>query len=359
MPSQPDAPELLRRLCEAHGISGREEAVRAILLEAIRDRVDACRIDSMGNLIAFKKGTGASRLRVLAAAHMDEVGLVITGAEDSGTLRFAKVGGIDDRVLPARMVLIGARRVPGVIGIKPVHLLERGERDRVPEARQLSIDVGASSRAEAERLAPRGETAMFASEFLTSAGGTAGTGVVQAKALDDRVGCAILVGLLAERFEFDFVAAFTVQEEVGLRGARVAAWAEKPDAALVLECTGANEVPSKRDVSPSTRLGHGPALTVRDPSFVADPRLVEAFSRAGSESGIPYQVKQPTIGGTDAGSIHRVREGVPSLTIAVPARYIHSPVSMMDLSDFHHTAALAREGLTRLPGALGERGAGT
>ena len=355
MPSSASAAEsLLRRLSEAAGVSGREGAVRTVLLESIRDRVDACRIDSMGNLIALKKGTGESALRVLAAAHMDEVGLVITGAEDSGVLRFAKVGGIDDRVLPARVVLIGPRRVPGVIGVKPVHLLERGERDRIPEARQLSIDVGASTKAEAEKLAPRGDAAVFASEFIGPDGG----GIVQGKALDDRAGCAILVELLAERFPFDLVAAFTVQEEVGLRGARVASWAERPDAALVLECTGANEVPSRRDVSPSTRLRGGPALTIRDPSFVADPRLVELFSAVAKETGIPHQFKQPTIGGTDAGAIHRVHEGVPSLTVAVPARYIHSPAAIMDLADFHHTAALAREGLRRLPRAIAPRGAG-
>ncbi len=344
---------LLDELSEAPGVSGHEEAVRALLLEAIRGRVDACRIDSMGNLIALKKGTGASGLRLLVAAHMDEVGLMITGAEDSGVLRFAKVGGIDDRVLPARVVLIGPRAVPGVVGVKPVHLLEKNERDRVPEARQLVIDVGASSRAEAERLAGRGDTAVFATEFRTISDGPDGKGVVQGKALDDRVGCAILVDLLSERYPFDLVAAFTVQEEVGLRGARVAAWAEKPDAAIVLECTGANEVPSKRDVSPSTRLGSGPALTIRDTSFIADPRLVELFRGTAVEMGIPHQFKQPNIGGTDAGAIHRVREGVPSLTVAVPARYIHSPAAIMDLADFQNTCALARESLRRLPGALG------
>lgn len=343
---------LLQKLSDARGVSGHEEEVRAILLEEIRDRVDACRIDSMGNLIALKKGTGESTLRILAAAHMDEVGLMITAAEDSGALRFAKVGGIDDRVLPARVVLIGAKRVPGVIGVKPVHLLEKGERDRVTESRQLSIDVGAGTRGEAEKLAPRGEVAVFASEFRALPAESGGRRIVQGKAFDDRVGCAVLAELLRDRFPFDLVAAFTVQEEVGLRGARVAAWAEKPHAALVLECTGANEVPTTRDTSPSTRLGAGPAITIRDSSFIADPRLVELFSAAAREKGIPHQFKQPTIGGTDAGAIHLTREGVPSLTIAVPARYIHSPAAIMDLADFENTTALARESLHRLPRAF-------
>ena len=343
---------LLQKLSEAHGVSGHEEAVRAILLDEIRGRVDSCRIDRMGNLIAVKKGTGDSKLRVLVAAHMDEVGLMITGAEDSGMLRFSPVGGIDERVLPARLVWIGDRRVPGVIGIKPVHLLDKGERDRVPEPRQLSIDVGASSRAEAEKLAARGDVAVFATEFRALSSQAGGARIVQGKAFDDRAGCALLADLLNERFPFDLVAAFTVQEEVGLRGAQVAAWAEKPDAAVVLECTGANEVPTKRDVSPSTRLGEGAAITIRDTSFIADPRLVELFRTAAREKNIPHQYKQPNIGGTDAGAIHRVREGVPSITVAVPARYIHSPAAFMDLADFEAAAALAREALHRMPRAF-------
>jgi tetrahedral aminopeptidase len=340
---------LLQRLSEAHGVSGHEEAVRAILLEEIRGRVDSCRIDRMGNLIAVKKAAGSSKLRVLVAAHMDEVGLMITGADESGTLRFAAVGGIDDRVLPARLVWIGERRVPGVIGIKPVHLLDKGERDRVLEARQLSIDVGASGKAEAEKLAARGDVAVFATEFRELSGPDGGPRILQGKAFDDRVGCALLAGLLEERFPFELVAAFTVQEEVGLRGAQVAAWAEKPDAAVVLECTGANEVPTKRDESPSTRLGAGASITIRDTSFIADARLVELFSGTAREKNIPHQYKQPNIGGTDAGAIHRTRQGVPSITISVPARYIHSPAALIDFADFEAAAALAREGLKRLP----------
>jgi putative aminopeptidase FrvX len=343
---------LLKRLSEAHGVSGHEEEVRAIILEEIRSHVAECRVDAMGNLIARRKGTGASKLRVLAAAHMDEVGLMVTQVEDGGLLRFAKVGGIDDRVLPARAVLVGAKRVPGVIGIKPVHLTEKAERDKVIEWKQLAIDIGASSKAEAEKLVQRGDCAVFATEFRELAGAGSTWRTVQGKAFDDRAGCAVLAELLKERFPFDLVAAFTVQEEVGLRGARVAAYVESPEVAVVLECTGANEVPTKQDISPSTRLGMGPAITIRDNSFIADPRLVEHFSATARSLGIPHQFKQPNIGGTDAGAIQRVRDGVASITIAVPARYIHSPAAIMDLTDFENTVTLAREALARLPGAL-------
>jgi endoglucanase len=342
---------LLQRLSDAFGVSGHEEAVRAIILEEIRDRVDACRVDGVGNVIARKRGTGSSPLRVLLAAHMDEVGLMIVQVEDSGALRFAKVGGIDDRILVAKPVRIGDKKVPGVISAKPVHLTEKSERDQVTGYKQLSIDIGASTKAEAERLVQRGDLAAFDTRFAEIGG--SGWRTVSGKALDDRAGCALLAELLKERYPFDVSAAFTVQEEVGLRGARVAAHAEEPAAAVVLEVTGANEVPTDRDVSPSTRLGAGPAITLRDNSFIADPRLVAHFAAAAERLGIPRQFKQPNIGGTDAGAIHVSRGGVPSITIAVPARYIHSPAAIMDMGDFDRAIALVRESLARLPEAIG------
>ena len=344
---------LLKKLSEAFGVSGHEEEVRSLILEEIRDRVNECRVDAMGNLIARRKGTGSSGLRVLAAAHMDEVGLMVTQIEDTGLLRFAKVGGIDDRVLPARAVFVGDARVPGVIGSKPVHLTEKGERDKVIEYKQLAIDVGASSKSEAERLVHRGDCVVFATDFLQLSS-TAAWRAVRGKALDDRVGCALLVQLLEEKLPFDLIAAFTVQEEVGLRGARVAAYAEDPHVAVVLECTAANEVPSRRDVSPSTRLGGGTAITVMDNSFIADPRLVELFQAAAQRLGVPTQIKQPNIGGTDAGAIQRSRRGVPAITVAVPARYIHSPAAIMSEGDFENTAALLREAMPRLADVLTE-----
>ena len=176
---------------------------------------------------------------------------------------------------------------------------------------------------------------------------------MQGKAFDDRAGCAILAELLQERFPFDLVAAFTVQEEVGLRGARVAAWAEKPDAAVVLECTGANEVPTTPGHQPVHPAGCGTghhASATRASSRT--PGWWSCSPHSGERKSIPHQYKQPNIGGTDAGAIHRAREGVPSITVAVPARYIHSPAAIMDLADFENTAALAREALHRLPRAL-------
>ncbi len=350
---------LLRKLSEAFGVSGHEDQVRAILLEEIRGRVDQCRIDGMGNLIARKAaapgGTAASGgFRLLAAAHMDEVGLMITQVEDGGMLRFAKVGGIDDRVLPARPVRIGDRRVAGVITFKPVHLTEKGERDQVVQAKQLAIDIGASTKAEAEKLVSRGDYAVFDTPFVELGSPGSAWRTAQGRAFDDRAGCVILAEVLKERLPFDLSAAFTVQEEVGLRGAQAAAWAEDPSAAVVLECTGANEVPTKKDVSPSTRLGAGPALTIMDRSFIADRRLVRHFAATAERLGMPFQYKQPNIGGTDAGIIHKTRGGIPSITVAVPCRYIHAPAGIVNLDDLDAAIALVRAALPGIPAALEE-----
>ncbi|MFZ5917848.1 MAG: M42 family metallopeptidase [Chloroflexota bacterium] len=343
----------LKKLSEAVGVAGREDQVRQIVLEAIADRVDSYRVDTIGNVIAVKKGDGSSRLKVMIAAHMDEVGFMVSQIEENGLLHFFKVGGLDDRVLPAQVVWIGDDRVPGVIGLKPVHLSEESEWDRPVEYKQLTIDIGASSKAEAEKLVSLGDFATFATEFIELDAAGENWRTVRGKAFDDRAGCAVLIELLANRYPFDLYGVFTVQEELGLRGARVAAYAVEPDFAFALEGTAANELPTKKDLSPSTRLGHGPAITIMDRSFIADQRLVRLLIDTAETQGIPYQIKQPGIGGTDAGAIHRTKEGVPSVTVAVPCRYIHAPAAILSLNDLEHTVKLLHESLLRLPERVG------
>ena len=342
---------MLEKLSEAIGVSGNEDEVRQIIKGAIAGHVDECRTDTMGNLIAVKRRNGSDR-RVMVAAHMDEVGLMITRIEDNGMLRFSPVGGIDNRVLAAKAVLIGDKRVPGVIGMPAVHLTEKNERDRVVEYRKLSIDIGATTKAEAERTVTPGQYAVFATEFTVLDEESGGLRTVRGKAFDDRAGCAALIEVLKGNYPFELDAVFTVQEEVGLRGARVASYAVSPDCAFAIECTGANEIPTGKDVSPSTRIGEGPAITVADRSFIADTRLVRLLSDTAEEIGVPYQVKQPGIGGTDAGAIQPAREGVPCVTVAVPCRYIHSPASILSLTDFENTIRLVQESLVRLPARM-------
>jgi len=335
---------ILKELAEAIGVSGNEDAVRKIIADAVRDHVDELRSDTIGNLFAVKKARGKGNgLKVMIAAHMDEVGLMITGFDSSGGLRFRSVGGIDDRVLPGKLLLVGPDKIPGVIGVKPVHLLKEDEGKQVVKMDSLVIDIGASSKEEAEKLVKVGQAAAFATRYR-KAGRT-----VTGKAFDDRAGCAALVELLrGERFPFELHGVFTVQEEVGLRGAQVAASAVEPDCAFALEGTICDDLPKDQDVSPTTELGKGPAISLMDRSVFADRRLVDHLIATAERLGIPYQFKQPGVGGTDAGAIARSKSGAPSVPVSVPCRFIHSPVARLSLDDFENTVRLMRESLKRL-----------
>jgi putative aminopeptidase FrvX len=268
---------------------------------------------------------------------------MIFGANSDGSLKFRAVGGIDDRILPGKVVLIGPDRIPGVIGVKPVHLLN--DDPGVLKIEDLAIDIGAASESEANSAVAIGQTATFATEFRTWNGAASG------KALDDRAGCAVLIEILrGPRLPVDLLAAFTVQEEVGLRGARVAAHTFDPDAAVAVDATPANDLPptTDQDVSPNTRLGHGPAIYVMTRRDVSDPRLVKHFMATGDALDIPYQIRQPGGGGTNAGSIIPARAGVPTISVSVPTRYLHSPASLIYLKDVRSTLALVRESVARL-----------
>ncbi len=344
-------PMLLEKLSNARGVSGNETEVRQILVEAIQDRVDEYRVDTMGNLIACKHSAGRASRRgapkVMIAAHMDEVGLLIVHADDDGRLHFNTVGGIDPRILLSKVVLIGENRVPGVIGVKPIHKMSHAEMQKVIAANDLTLDIGAGSKESALGAVQMGDYATFATEFSRL-----GANLVRGKALDDRTGCALLVDLLADDYPFDLYGVFTVQEEIGLRGARVAAYTVEPDLAFVLEATICDDSPKEKDVSPTTRLGAGPALTVADRSVISDKRLVQLLTTTARENKIPLQIKQPLIGSTDAGRLHLTREGVPSVSLAVPARYIHSPAALLSLSDYNNTLLLLKQALPKLQRGL-------
>ena len=336
----------LKELSEARGVSGREDEVRAFIYDKVRDLADECRVDALGNLIVLRKARAKASQpvprRVMLAAHMDEIGLMITEIAKNGTLKFRPIGGIDPRLMLAKKVLVGDKKVPGVIGGTPIHKLEDKDMEQVLRHEQLAIDIGATSEAEAGKLTHVGDYATFDTAYEELGG------IVKGKSFDDRAGCAVLMELLKEDFPFDLYAVFTVQEEVGLRGARVAAYAVEPDCAIALEGTIADDLPKKKDVSPTSQLGKGPVVSVMDRSFIAHPGMLRHLVAVAEAKGIPYQFKQPGIGGTDAGAIHLTKEGVPSLAVAVPSRYIHSPVSLLNLKDFENTVALVRETLHAL-----------
>ncbi|HEY3315247.1 MAG TPA: M42 family metallopeptidase [Bacillota bacterium] len=336
--------ELFRRLSEAPGPSGQEDEVRKIIREQLAGMADDVSVDTLGNLVAHRKGRG---LRVMVAAHMDEIALMVSAVEKEGLLRFRKVGGIDDRVLLTKAVLVGPRRLPGVIGGKPIHLQEPRERERVIDADHLFIDIGAKSREEAERLAKVGDYAVFTTAFEPF-----GDGLAKGKALDDRVGClALLEGLGAlrgQRLKIDLFGAFTVQEELGLRGATVTAYDIAPDIGLVLEGTVCSDTPGTDPEGQATVIGKGPALSVMDAGTIADRRLVQFLRSTAEAAGIPYQFRRAISGGNDAARIHLAREGAPAASISVPCRYIHSPVSVCSLDDLQNTVRLLTTALKKI-----------
>ena len=343
----------LKALSEAFGPSGCEDEVRQVVVDAIADKVDEFRVDHLGNVIAFQRGTAHPGFKVMAAAHMDEVGLMITHVDKDhkGMLHFAKVGGIDDRVLPAKVVRIGEKRLSGVVCIKPIHMVKPEERQKVIPHHQLYIDIGALSVEEAEKWVKKGDYAAFDISFEDLGE------MVKGKAFDDRAGCALLVSLIERGpYPFDFYPVFTTMEEVGLRGARVAGYSVMPDAAFVFEGTICDDSPKEKDISPTTEVGKGPAISFMDRSVIADRRLVRLVLETAEAEGIPYQIKQPGKGGTDAGAIHLAKTGVPTVPVSVPSRYIHSPVSILSKSDFEHAVNLMASTFQRLtPHVVGER----
>jgi endoglucanase len=354
----------LEQLSNAFGVSSVEGDVRKIIIEAAKPYADEWRVDTMGNLFVTRKSRGdglpspmngesSSPLRVMVTAHMDEVGFMISDIKGDGRLKFKPIGGFDRRVLLGKAVVVGKDRIPGVIGLKPVHLLKRGEYDKVAEIDSMYIDIGASN-SDAGGKVSVGDFATFATRFDYLGGQSRrrnGQGLVKGKAFDNRAGCAVLLELLKGDYPVDLVAVFTVQEEVGLRGARVAAYAANPNLAFILECTVADDLPSLDEDAPEgfPRLGDGPAITVMDRSFIADRRLVDLLVNTAEAEHIPYQFKRPGIGGTDAGAVHLARGGVPSVAVSVPARYIHSPAAILDLADFWNMVKLMQATLQRLP----------
>jgi endoglucanase len=342
--------ELLKNLTEAIGVSGAEKEVRLLIRDLINDHVDEWQVDTMGNLIALKKGTGASDLRVLVDAHMDEVGLMVTEITADGTLKFSTIGGFDPRALLGKVVQVGTKKLTGVIGAKPVHLLTAAERDRAMSIEAMRIDIGAKKKLSVGSKVKIGDRAAFVTEY-EELGGTA-----VGKAFDNRAGCAALIELLrAQPYPFDLYAVFSVQEEVGLRGAQVAAYHVQPDVALVLECTPAYDLPNEKDVSPNVALGQGPSIYVMDRGTIQDPKLVAHITKTAIAHNIPYQVRQPGGGGTNTAVIQRAHAGVPAATIAIPGRYAHTPSMMINLEDYANVVKLAEAVLRGLTPALIKR----
>ena len=320
---------LLKNLTESAGVSGNEQEVRSIIIQAIKDKVDNIHVDHLGNIIAYKRGIKNPEKKVMICAHMDEVGLIITGIEDSGLLKFKPVGGMDPRILVSKIVNIGVNKVPGVIGAKAIHLQQPKEREKALEINELYIDTGVTSKEEAENIVNLGDYVVFNSKYIEF-----GDNLIKAKALDDRVGCAIITQVLDRQYDFTLYAVFTVQEEVGLRGAKVAAFNVDPDIALVVEGTTCSDVPGTEPHEYATKLGHGPAISIMDGASYSDKNISRTLYQLGKANNIPVQYKRTTFGGNDAGAIYLTKEGIRTGAISIPCRYIHSPSSVMSKIDY-------------------------
>jgi putative aminopeptidase FrvX len=313
---------MLLELCYASGVSGCEDEVRDLILKNTSYHKPF--VDVMGNVLVETGGKGK---RILLAAHMDEVGIIISGIEENGFLRFKTVGGIDTGVIIGKKVFIGKKTVPGIIGIKALHLQKK--EDGEPSEDKLYVDIGALSREEAEGVVELGDCGTFEPVYKEF-----GDNLLLAKALDDRAGCAIMCELLKRNGDKNLCLAFTAQEEVGCRGAQAAAEYFKPDVAVVLEATICQDAyPAKADKSPSL-LGKGPVLTFLDRSSVPDREVMQSIIEIADMHKIPWQFKKTNMGGTDAGVISRAAEGIPTAIVALPCRNLHSPSTVISLDDY-------------------------
>ena len=325
--------KLLEELCCLDGVSGNESPVANYIIEQIKDCCEYY-IDTLGNIIAFKKGNARPENKIMLDAHMDEVGLIVTDICDNGLLKFTTVGGIDISVLLAKRVRFS--KVKGVITFKPIHLTSAESRNEYPEKDTLFIDIGAKDRAEAEALVKLGDTACFDTEFIQNGDN------ILAKAIDNRTGCAQLIKLLKEESAYDFYAVFSVQEEVGLRGARTAAYTIEPDYAIVLESTTAADIAGVPEEKQVCSLGKGVTLSFMDSGTLYDRGLYETALAPAHRCSIAVQTKKGTSGGNNSGAIHLTKGGVKTVTLSTPCRYIHSPASVADYKDIEASKNLAK-----------------
>lgn len=332
---------LLKTLSELNGTSGVEKEIRQALRQEVEPFVDSMMTDKIGNLIV-QKSRSEHGPKVMLAAHMDEVALMITDFTADGLLEFRPVGGVDSRILVSKPVRINS--LIGVIGAKAIHLQKPQERQQALKIDQLYIDIGAKTKEEAEKQIKLGDYAYFLTETEPL-----GEGYLKGKAFDDRVGCYILAELLKKDYALNLVGAFTVQEEVGLRGAKVAAYHVQPDFAIVLEGTIAADMMHLEESEWVTELGKGPALSIMDHNTIYNPKLLEQVAELAKKNAIPLQFRQGSSGGNDAGKIHLSREGIPTIAISVPCRYIHSAASIISKEDVKNTICLIDMILQAIP----------
>lgn len=326
----------LKDLTLLSGVSGCEFEVRNYIKKKLEEIGCEYKIDKLGNVIAHNKSNN-NKKKIMLAAHMDEIGLMVSSIDDGGFIKFQTVGGIDNRTLNSKLVEIGENKVPGVIGSKAIHLMSPEERGATLPVKSLYIDIGSSSKESTEAKVSIGDYVSFKSDYVEF-----GDNLIKAKALDDRAGCSVMLELLSMKLDVDFYACFTVMEEVGLIGAKVAADLLEPDFAIVLEGTVSADMPEVKDQDKVTVLGKGPAVSLIDGSTVYNIEDVNFVTELAKKHNIPYQYRRSNSGGNDAGPIHTRKTGCRVVALSVPCRYIHSPVSVASKDDYENVVKLAK-----------------
>jgi endoglucanase len=331
--------ENLEKLSNACGITGRENEVKDLMIQLLKPHADEIQVDKMGNVIAIKNGN-AKAPKIMLAAHMDEVGLMVKTITKDGFLQFSKMGGIDDRILPAQKVAVYTKKgiYSGIIGSKPPHIQKEEERKKIITYDDLFIDVGAENKDDAANMGIAiGDPVAFDIKYLKL-----GKDAVIGKAFDNRAGCITMVEALKllKKTECTICAVGTVQEEVGLRGAATAAFGVDPDLAIALDVTIAGDVPGVREFDTTVKMGKGPTLTISDSGLITHPKVLRWLIETAEEEKIPFQIESGLLGSTDAARISMTRQGIPSGNISIATRYIHSPVGMLSLNDIENSAKL-------------------
>ncbi|HHV44281.1 MAG TPA: M42 family metallopeptidase [Firmicutes bacterium] len=310
--------DLIEKLVNAFGPSGYEDEIATVITELISPHVDEVRRDTLGNVIGIKRGSGK---KIMLAAHMDEIGIIVTHIDDKGFLRFSNVGGLNPYGLVARRV----RFADGTVGV-----IHHEKLDRITDLNlsKMYIDIGCTSKEEAEKKVSVGDMAVF-NEGVDQLGNR-----VVSKVLDDRAGCAALIAAAqqAPQTDNEIYYVFTTQEEVGTRGAKTAAFGIAPDFGIAVDVTLTGDTPEAR--TNNVGLGKGAAIKVKDSSVITHPKVKDFLVEVARQNDIPYQFEVLDGGGTDAGPIHLTREGVPTGAVSIPCRYVHSASEMLDLGDF-------------------------
>ncbi len=331
---------MLKTLCSLNGTSGDEKNVREYILNEIKDYCEYT-VDNLGSVIAFKKGNNIPAKKVMFSAHMDEVGFIITDIDENGYLSFRTVGGIDNKVIADRVVTVNS--VNGVIGLKPVHMLEKDQKETAPDIKLMKIDIGANSKEDALQYVHPGDYAYFKSDYCEF-----GNGYIKSKALDDRIGCMLLIELIKSDLDYDTYFCFNVQEEVGLRGAMCTSYAVQSDISIVLEATTAADLCSVTGGDRVCVLGNGGVVSFMDGRTIYDNSLYRLAMKTAKDNNIKVQTKTAIAGGNDAGAIQSSGKGSRVLAVSLPCRYIHSAASVVKESDICETKRLLKALLPKL-----------